>query len=216
MASRSRKKSTKPSVTERLLALSESNLFWGGGIAFIVTGLGSLLGGFVTFSAVLISIGWIILGLSIFRFFHISKKITLLISIFIGFLLLLVWLLLRPTVVVEPVHEAQENVLVESTNAANKMPETNSQIETQSPVLNGNKPKDEITSNEHNRVQRQRNTDHKSGQSLTRARQLVEIGRYADATAECNRILRINPNNASAKSFKAWIQKQQKILNNEK
>lgn len=49
-------------------------------------------------------------------------------------------------------------------------------------------------------------------QSLRTANRLIAQGKYKEAIVECDRILRINPNNSEAKGLKRWSQQRLEIL----
>ena len=52
-----------------------------------------------------------------------------------------------------------------------------------------------------------------SGQSLSKAKNFASKAKYNEAINECDKILRINPNNIEAASLKNWAKKQLQILN---
>ncbi len=84
--------------------LSESNLFWGGGIALIIAGIGFLIfNESVVFSAILLGIGWIMLTVSMYKYKIFESKtqktqilLTTSISISILIFLFILWFLLKP------------------------------------------------------------------------------------------------------------------------
>ena len=55
-------------------------------------------------------------------------------------------------------------------------------------------------------------TQNSKPQSLVKAKSLISQGKYKEAIIECDRILRINPNNSEALGLKKWAQRQLEIL----
>jgi len=91
-------------LREKFWRLTESNLFWGGGVGMILVAYGFLLAGALKFSVILIVVGWLVITVSIYRhnFFEgKSRRGQLirqtLISIIVGIILAVLWLSLRPS-----------------------------------------------------------------------------------------------------------------------
>ncbi|MDQ3713299.1 MAG: hypothetical protein M3388_13925 [Acidobacteriota bacterium] len=89
---------------QKIWKLSESNLFWGGGCGVIIVTFGTLLTTTaITFSFVLLVVGWMMITISIWRHKFFERKSNkaqafgnISISLPIGVILFGMWILLRP------------------------------------------------------------------------------------------------------------------------
>ncbi|MDX6577841.1 MAG: hypothetical protein QOE96_3794 [Blastocatellia bacterium] len=92
-----------PSIAEKFWKLTDSNLFWGGGIGVALAAYAFELGGAPRFSVFLLVAAWLVITISIFRhgFFARSSKTAKriyesLISLIIAAALVITWILLYP------------------------------------------------------------------------------------------------------------------------
>ena len=93
----------KENTLEKLWRFSESNFFWGGGVAMALASYAFLLTQALKFSIVLLVVAWVVITISIFKhnFFERGiRKIQIIgnsfISLFIGIVLCVTWLWLQP------------------------------------------------------------------------------------------------------------------------
>ncbi len=104
----------KENLLDKLWRFSESNLFWGGGVAVALASYAFLLTQALRFSIILLVVAWAVITISIFKhnFFESRKRKTQIIrnsfiSLFIGVVLCVIWLWLQPQPNVVTVNTAQ-------------------------------------------------------------------------------------------------------------
>jgi len=100
---------------EKLWRFSESNLFWGGGIAVALAAYAFLLTGALKFSIVLLAASWVVITISIFKHKFFEKKLRKhqvigngLISLSIGVIFCLVWVWMQPQAIPVPTVAEQQ------------------------------------------------------------------------------------------------------------
>lgn len=97
---------SEPSILEKLWRLTESNLFWGGGVGVALAAYAFEIGGAPRFAVLLLVMAWLVFTISIFRhgFFERSPNgaefiYQSLISLAIVAVLVITWILLHPITV---------------------------------------------------------------------------------------------------------------------